>query len=133
MQQLRGPSGTIVRISIFRRGIKNLIEFTITRGKIPIYSIDVAYMLNARTGYMKVSHFGETTYDEYKTAYAKLKEKGMQNLIVDLRGNPGGYLKTAIELADEFLADKRLIVYTEGRMRIILLRKKAPLNKASSS
>lgn len=117
MQQLRGPSGTKVKISVFRRGKSKLIDYTITRGKIPINSLDVAYMLDQNTGFIKVSHFGENTYQEYLDAFQKLKEAGMQNLILDMRGNPGGYLKTAIELADEFLPDKKLIVYTEGRSR----------------
>jgi carboxyl-terminal processing protease len=117
MQQLRGPSGSLVRVGIFRRGMPKLIDFTIKRGKIPIYSIDVSYMLDSKTGYIKVSHFAERTYDEYVDAFMKLKEQGMQNLVMDLRGNPGGYLKTAIQLADEFLGDKKLIVYTQGRSR----------------
>jgi len=117
MQQLRGPGGTRVKVSIFRRGLSKLAEFTITRGKIPIYSVDVSYMLDKKTGYVKVSHFAEHTYDEFVDAFMKLKDLGMQNLVLDLRGNPGGYLKTAIQLADEFLANKKLIVYTEGRTR----------------
>lgn len=117
MQQLRGPGGTRVKVSIFRRGKAKLIDFTITRGKIPIYSIDVSYMLDKKTGYIKVSHFADHTYDEFVDAFMKLKENGMQNLVLDLRGNPGGYLKSAIQLADEFLAEKKLIVYTEGRSR----------------
>ena len=115
MQSLRGPGGSKVNVTIFRNG--QLIDYQITRGKIPIYSVDVSYMLNAQTGYIKVSHFGEHTYEEYLEGFMKLKEHGMKNLVLDLRGNPGGYLKTAIQLADEFLPDKKLIVYTEGRSR----------------
>ena len=115
MQTLRGPGGTKVRVTIYRSGKE--IDYTITRGKIPIYSVDVSYMLNKETGYIKVSHFGEHTYEEYLEGFTKLKNLGMKNLILDLRGNPGGYLKTAIQLADEFLPDKKLIVYTEGRSR----------------
>ncbi len=115
MQSLRGPGGTKVKVTISRYG--QLIDYLITRGKIPLYSVDVSYMLNAETGYIKVSHFGEHTYEEYLEGFMKLKEHGMKNLILDLRGNPGGYLKTAIQLADEFLPDKKLIVYTEGRSR----------------
>ena len=115
MQALRGPGGTKVNVAIFRYGQK--IDYSITRGRIPIHSVDVAYMLDNVTGYIKVSHFGDRTFEEYLDGFLKLKEKGMQNLVLDLRGNPGGYLKTAIQLADEFLPDKKLIVYTEGRSR----------------
>jgi carboxyl-terminal processing protease len=115
MQALRGPGGTKVKVLVLRNGQK--IDYTITRGKIPIYSVDVSYMLNEQTGYIKVSHFGDHTYDEYLDAFVKLKEKGMKNLVLDLRGNPGGYLRAAIQIADEFLPDNKLIVYTEGRAR----------------
>ena len=115
MQNLRGPSGTKVKVTIYRKGKQ--IDYSITRGKIPIYSVDVSYMLSPETGYIKVSHFGDKTYEEYVDGFMKLKEKGMKNLVLDLRGNPGGYLKTAIQLADEFLPEKKLIVYTQGRSR----------------
>ncbi|MBL0105582.1 MAG: S41 family peptidase [Bacteroidetes bacterium] len=115
MQALRGPSGTKVKVVIYRKG--KLVNYVITRGKIPIYSVDVSYMINKETGYIKVSHFAEKTYEEYMDGFMKLKEQGMKNLILDLRGNPGGYLNTAIKLADEFLPDKKLIVYTQGRNR----------------
>lgn len=117
MQTLRGPSGTKVKVTILRKSTGQEIVYTITRGKIPIYSVDVAYMLTKETGYIKVSHFAEKTYDEYLNAFIKLKELGLENLILDLRGNPGGYLKTAIQLSDEFLPEKKLVVYTEGRAR----------------
>lgn len=117
MQLLRGPSGTMVKVTILRRSTGQTIDFTIKRGKIPIYSVDVGYMLNRETGYIKIGHFADKTYDEYLKAFAELKEKGMQNLILDLRGNPGGYLKTAIQIADEYLPDGKMIVYTEGRNR----------------
>lgn len=117
MQALRGPSGTKVKVTIFRKTSGETRDYLITRGKIPIYSVDVAYMLNKETGYVKVSHFAERTYEEYLDGFMKLKEQGMKNLILDLRGNPGGYLKTAIQLADEFLPDKKLVVYTQGRSR----------------
>lgn len=117
MQLLRGPSGTMVKVTILRRSTGQTIDFTIKRGKIPIYSVDVGYMLNRETGYIKIGHFADKTYDEYLKAFADLKEKGMQNLILDLRGNPGGYLKTAIQIADEYLPDGKMIVYTEGRNR----------------
>lgn len=115
MQNLRGPSGTKVKVTVYRKGKQ--IDYSITRGKIPIYSVDVSYMLSPETGYIKVSHFGDKTYEEYIDGFVKLKEKGMKNLVLDLRGNPGGYLKTAIQLADEFLPEKKLIVYTQGRSR----------------
>ncbi|HNQ62156.1 MAG TPA: S41 family peptidase [Bacteroidia bacterium] len=117
MQLLRGPSGTKVKVTILRKSTGQKVVYTIQRGKIPIYSVDVAYMLNKETGYIKVSHFAEKTYDEYLNAFVKLKDAGMENLILDLRGNPGGYLRTAIQLSDEFLPDKKLVVYTEGRSR----------------
>jgi carboxyl-terminal processing protease len=115
MQTLRGPGGTKVKVTIYRGGKIN--DYLITRGKIPIRSVDVSYMLNKETGYIKVSHFADKTYEEYLDGFMKLREKGMKNLILDLRGNPGGYLKTAIQLADEFLPDNKIIVYTEGRSR----------------
>ncbi len=115
MQALRGQSGTKVKVTILRH--QKELQFTITRGKIPIYSVDVSYIINQDIGYIKISHFAEKTYAEYLDAFMKLKEKGMKSLILDLRGNPGGYLKTAIQIADEFLEDKKLIVYTEGRAR----------------
>ncbi len=116
-QMLRGPSGTKVKVGIYRRGNTKLIEYTITRGKIPVFSIDVSYMLDDKTGYIKVSHFAEHTYEEYIDAFTGLKEKGLQSLVLDLRGNPGGYLKTAIQIADEFLPEGNLIVYTQGHAR----------------
>jgi carboxyl-terminal processing protease len=117
MQQLRGPGGTKVKVTIFRRATGKFIDYTIVRGRIPIYSVDVGYMVTPKTGYIKVSHFAEHTYEEYLKAFTALKEAGMKNLVLDLRGNPGGYLKTAIQLADEFLPKGRLVVYTEGRAR----------------
>ena len=116
-QQLRGASRSKVNVGILRRGVNSLVEYTITRGKIPIYSVDVSYMLDQNTGYIKISHFAERTYEEYLEGFMKLKNEGMKNLVLDLRGNPGGYLKAAIQIADEFLAEKKLIVYTQGRSR----------------
>lgn len=117
MQKLRGPGGTKVRVKIARRGVPKLIEFTITRGKIPIYSLDASFLINDSTGYFKISRFAATTYDEFMEASLALKKKGMKQLIIDLRGNPGGYLDAATKLADEFLADKKTVVYTEGKSR----------------
>ncbi len=117
MSKLKGKGGTKVKVSMIRRGQPQLIEFTITRGTIPIYSIDAAYMVNAKTGYIKVARFAESTYKEYMAAFKKLQELGMQQLIIDLRGNGGGYLNTAVSLADEFLSNGKEIVYTLGRAR----------------
>ena len=117
MRLLRGPKGTKVRVGIARRGEPNLVPFEITRGQIPLYSIDVSYMLNSRTGYIKLSKFARTTHKEFQEAIAKLKAQGMQNLIFDLRGNGGGYMDAAINVVDEFLPNGSLIVYTEGAHR----------------
>ncbi len=117
MQLLRGKGGTKVKVTIARRLQAKPVEYTIVRGKIPIYSVDVAYMLTSQTGYIKVSHFAENTYEEYLQAFTRLKTLGLKNLVLDLRGNPGGYLKTAIQIADEFLPESKLIVYTQGRAR----------------
>ncbi len=117
LDKLKGKGHTKVNVSIMRRGKCQLLDFTITRGTIPIYSIDVAYMVNQKTGYIKISRFSATTYNEYISAFDKLKKQGMQQLIIDLRGNGGGYLNTAVDIADEFLSDGKEIVYTQGRAR----------------
>ncbi len=117
LKKLKGEGGTKVKVGILRRGKSKLLDFTITRGTIPIYSVDVAYMVKPKTGYIKISRFGEDTYNEYMRAFEKLREQGMEQLIIDLRGNGGGYLKTAVNLADEFLADGKEIVYTIGKAR----------------
>lgn len=115
MKKLRGDKGTKVMVSIYRRGETELLDFEITRDKIPLFSIDASYMANPETGYIKISRFADTTVDEFKAALGKLKNEGMKSLILDLTGNGGGYLNRAIELADEFLSDNKKIVYTEGR------------------
>ena len=115
MDKLRGEKGSKVTISIKRRGIVDLIDFTITRDKIPIFSIDAAYMATPEIGYIKINRFAATTMKEFDEGLTKLKKQGMKDLILDLRGNSGGYLSTAIKLADEFLPSRKLIVYTEGR------------------
>ncbi|MCE3279480.1 MAG: hypothetical protein K0S44_1671 [Bacteroidetes bacterium] len=117
MQNLKGPGGTKVKVSVLRNGKSKLLEFTITRGTIPIYSVDVAYMITPKTGYIKVARFAATTYEEYMETFHKLKEKGMENLIIDLRGNGGGYLNTATSMADEFLDAGKGILYTQGKAR----------------
>lgn len=114
MSLLRGPKETKVDVKVLRRGVPDLIEFIITRNKIPIYSLDAAYMIDKKTGYIRLNRFGATTTDEFNEACKKLKQEGMQNLILDLQNNGGGYLTAAIELADEFLDKDKLIVYTEG-------------------
>ena len=114
INKLRGDKGTKVRVKIYRRGVKSLIDYTIVRDKIPIYSVDAAYMLNEEIGYVKVNRFAQSTMEEFYTALDELQPLGMQHLVLDLRGNSGGYLNTAIQLSDEFLSDKNLIVYTEG-------------------
>lgn len=116
-QALRGRSGTRVKISVLRRGHSRLIEFNITRGKIPINSLDIAYMVDAKTGYIKLSRFAATTFDEFSVSMKRLKAEGMTQLILDLRSNPGGYLDAATKIADEFLPDKKMIVYTQGKSR----------------
>lgn len=114
-EKLRGKSGSLVTVSVLRANLKKPIDFAITRGKIPIYSIDVAYMVKPGIGFIKLSRFASTSYDEYLKAFNDLSKQGMKKLILDLRGNGGGFLKTAVELADEFLMDGLQIVYTEGK------------------
>lgn len=117
IKRLRGDKGTKVTVEVLRRGSAELLPFTIKRDKIPLYSMDAAYMVDREIGYIKINRFAETTYDEYKEAFDKLSQRGMKKLILDLRGNPGGYLNTATDLADEFLTNKKLIVYTQGKAR----------------
>lgn len=112
---LRGEKGSEVTISVKRNGQKNLIDFTIIRDEIPLNSVDAAYMLNDNTGLIKIIRFSKNTVTEFKEAMARLNKQGMENLVLDLRSNPGGYLQTAVELADQFLADGQMIVFTEGR------------------
>lgn len=112
---LKGPRGTEVTIKILRKGEDSLLPFTIKRDKIPIISVDVAYMVNETTGYIKISRFSMTTYQEFMEGLLKLKDLGMTKLILDLRGNVGGVMDPATMIADEFLDEGKLIVYTEGR------------------
>ncbi|MFW5974837.1 MAG: S41 family peptidase [Bacteroidota bacterium] len=113
---LRGKKGTEVEVDIKRADRKDIIQYTIVRDEIPLNSVDAGYMLDEETGLIKVSRFSRTTVDEFDEYMKDLKKQGMQNLILDLRGNPGGYLQTAIDLADQFLDDGKTIVYTEGRV-----------------
>jgi carboxyl-terminal processing protease len=114
---LRGIGGSKVDVLIYRPASKQKIPYEITRGTIPIYSVDAWRMLNKETGYIKVSRFAENTHEEFMSAFKELKAQNLQNLVLDLRGNPGGYLKTAIDLVDEFLDEPKLIVYTQGRSK----------------
>ena len=114
-KRLRGPKGSTVKLEIMRKGNSKLLPFTIQRNKIPTVSVDVSYMVNNNTGYIKVSRFSSHTFEEFKQALMGLKKKGMQQLILDLRGNPGGYMDHATRMADEFIAGDRLIVYTDGK------------------
>jgi len=113
-KKLRGERGSKVIIGIFRQGVKDLLEFTIIRDQIPINSLDAAFMASPETGYIKINRFARTTIREFKEALLKLQAQGMQNLILDLSYNSGGYLDVAIELSDQFLEKEKLIVYTEG-------------------
>jgi carboxyl-terminal processing protease len=113
--RLMGAKGTKVNISVFRRGEKDSLDFTIIRDKIPIYSLDASYMLNKETGYIKLNKFAATTDKEFSDAIARLRKNNMQNLVLDLRGNGGGYMQAAIALADKFFKDQKLIVYLSGR------------------
>jgi len=117
MDKLKGEGGSNVTITIVRGIKKEKINKTITRGTIPIYSVDVALMLDEKTGYIKVSRFAATTFDEYMAAFNKLQAQGLQQLIIDFRGNGGGYLNIAVDMADEFLSDEKSILYTQGKAR----------------
>lgn len=115
LKKLRGDKGTKVTVGIYRRGMSELIDYTITRDQIPLFSVDASYMVAPEIGYIKISRFADATVEEFKKALADLKTKGMTSLILDLQGNGGGYLNRAVELSDEFLADGKKIVYTRGR------------------
>jgi carboxyl-terminal processing protease len=112
---LKGPRGTVVKIKLLRKGYKDLIPFEITRDKIPIASVDVCYMINDRTGYIKINNFAITTFDEFMKSLKELKAKGMTKLILDLRENSGGVMEAAIKIANQFLKEGQMIVYTLGR------------------
>ncbi len=115
MKRLRGKKGTKVDVAILRKDEPVPLDFTITRDKIPIYSVEASYIAEPGIGYIKVGRFSATTMKEFREKLTELKEAGMKDLILDLQGNGGGYLRTAIEMADEFLGDRKLVVYTEGR------------------
>ncbi|MDD4777327.1 MAG: S41 family peptidase [Fermentimonas sp.] len=115
VKKLRGPKGTTVNVKVLRRGVQDLIEFRIVRDKIPITSIDAAYMVSGDVGYIRLSRFGVTSAEEFKEAEKSLRSQGMKHLLLDLTDNGGGILQTANEIVDEFLGDGKVIVYTEGK------------------
>ncbi len=115
MRRLRGPKGTKVNLGIVRRGVAEVLKFTVKRDKIPVKSVDAVYMIRPEVGYIRIGNFGATTYDEFMQGIEQLKNKGMRDLILDLQDNGGGYLQAAVEIANEFLPKNDLIVYTEGR------------------
>jgi carboxyl-terminal processing protease len=112
---LRGKRGTEVKLHIGRTGVKGGMDFTVVRDRIPQYSVDAAYMVDEEVGYIKVSRFAESTYEEFKTALSSLKASGLKKLILDLRGNPGGYMERATSMADELIGGNKLLVYTDGK------------------
>jgi carboxyl-terminal processing protease len=113
--RLLGAKGTIVNIGVFRRGEKDILDFTITRDKIPINSLDAAYMLDKETGYVRFNKFAATTEKEFDNALTMLRRSNMKNLVIDLRGNGGGYMMASTELADHFFSNQNLLVYLIGR------------------
>ncbi len=116
-RNLKGPKNSLVKVTVKRPGTGKLIDFDIKRDKIPQYSVDAHYMINDEIGYIKISRFSATTYQEFYDAMSSLKEKGMSKLVLDLQGNPGGYMNRAVEIADEFLPDEQKIVYTQGKQK----------------
>ena len=115
MKNLKGERGSSVRLGVKRNGIRNLVNISITRGDVEVKSIDASYMLDEKTGYIRITSWGNNTYAEFLRAMATLSPKGMENLVIDLRGNLGGYLQAAVEVANEFLPKNSMIVYDEGR------------------
>ncbi len=113
--KLRGVKGSVVKLGIFRKGQKSLSFYNITRDKIPTKTLDAAYMIDDEIGYLKVTRFGAKTYEEFRDGLRSLKQKGLKKLILDLRGNPGGYMHCAVQMVDEFIPGKELIVYTDGK------------------
>ena len=113
--RLMGAKGTKVNITVYRKGSKDILDFTIIRDKIPILSVDASYMLDKETGYIKLNKFAATTEKEFSDAVTNLKKNNMKNLVLDLRGNGGGYMLAATQLADKFFSDEKLLVYLLGR------------------
>ncbi|MBN2523443.1 MAG: S41 family peptidase [Bacteroidales bacterium] len=117
VNRLKGPRGTQVEVGVQRKKVKNLLYFDIIRDNIPLYSMDIAYMVRSDIGYIKLNKFSRTTFEEFSEGIIKLLGQGMTKLIIDLRGNGGGYLDAAVHIADQFLDEGQLIVYTEGNAR----------------
>ena len=115
MKRLRGAKGSKVRLGVVRRGIAGILKFTVVRDKIPVKTLDAAYMIRPHVGYIRIGSFGVTTYNEFMKAVETLKASGMKDLILDLQENGGGYLMAAVQIANEFLHNSDLIVYTQGR------------------
>jgi carboxyl-terminal processing protease len=115
IDRLKGEKGSKVKIGVQRGKNKKIIDYVITRDVIPLYSVDAAYMINEETGYIKVNRFSGTTYQEYMKALEGMINDGLQNVIIDLRGNPGGYLSEVAKMLDQMFEERRLLVYTEGR------------------
>ena len=115
MHTLKGPKDTKVKLGVMRYGEKKIHNIVVTRGEIPTKSVTAVYMLDEKTGYIRIKNFGENTYPELLIALAKLSQENLENLTIDLRGNTGGYLQSAVQIANEFLPKNKLIVYTEGR------------------
>lgn len=114
MMRLRGPKGTMVKLSVVRREVKDTLVFNVKRDKIPVKSLDASYMIRPGVGYIRIGSFGATTYDEFMAAVDKLKKQGMKDLLLDLQENGGGYLQAAVKIANEFLPKNDLIVYASG-------------------
>ena len=115
MKRMRGKKGTKVKLGIVRRGVKDVLTFIVTRAKIPVHTINASYMIRPNVGYIRIESFGMKTHDEFMTAVDSLKKKGMKTLLLDLQDNGGGYLQSAVQIANEFLKNNDMIVYTEGR------------------
>lgn len=115
MKRLRGPKGTKVQLGVVRQGIQDRLNFTVVRDKIPVKSVDATYMIRPGIGYIRIGSFGATTHQEFLESLSQLREEGMEHLILDLQENGGGYLKAAVDIAEEFLQKNDLIVYTSGR------------------
>lgn len=114
MMRLRGPKGTMVKLSVVRREVADTLTFNVKRDKIPVKSLDASYIIRPGVGYIRIGSFGATTYDEFMTAVNKLKAAGMKDLILDLQDNGGGYLQAAVKIANEFLPKDDIIVYANG-------------------
>ncbi len=116
MKRLRGPKGTKVQLGVIRRGVNGVQQFTVTRDKIPVYTLDAYYMIDPTTGYIRISSFGSTTDKEFRNAVDFLMARGMKDLVIDLQSNGGGLLQAAVDLTDHFFSHNEMIVYTEGRV-----------------